>query len=87
MLSDAGRLDREVSAFYDLVMELDTLSAFANPRRRSTRIRVDVADVNDNAPQFVYDQGGIVEDQYLVAVPDSLPVGADVFQIKVRHSS
>jgi hypothetical protein len=52
-------------------------------------VTVSVLDENDNPPQFVYDHevNDLIKDQYLVAIPDSVPVGELIFQIKVLKSS
>ncbi len=50
----------------------------------SSQIEVTVADSNDNAPRFVYEDG-IIQDQYLVAVADDTPSDTDIFSVKVSE--
>ena len=48
-----------------------------------------MADVNDNAPQFVYEgeaSSELVTDQYLVAIPDATSVGAVIFALKAEDA-
>lgn len=48
-----GRVDRETRAVYEMeVHALDTGAAGANPQSSSVSVRVEVLDVNDNAPAW-----------------------------------
>ena len=48
------------------------------------QVTVNIADINDNAPEFVYDSDSIVKDQYLVAIPATTSVGASIFRIEAN---
>jgi protocadherin-16/23 len=68
----ARELDREVQSEYRLeVRALDT-SASNNPQSSAVSVRVDVADVNDNAPRWA-------EDPVNIRVPEDTPVGSVVW--------
>jgi protocadherin-16/23 len=68
----ARELDREVQSQYRLeVRALDT-SASNNPQSSAVSVRVDVADVNDNAPHWP-------EDPVKIFVPEDTPVGSVVW--------
>ncbi|XP_069675157.1 protein dachsous-like isoform X2 [Periplaneta americana] len=68
----ARELDREVQSEYRLeVRALDT-SASNNPQSSAVSVRVDVADVNDNAPHWP-------EDPVIIPVPEDTPVGSAVW--------
>ncbi|XP_063269922.1 protocadherin gamma-A10-like [Prinia subflava] len=63
----AKALDREEAAFHELVLRA---SDGGDPARTGTaRIRVTVADANDNAPVFS-------QAEYMVRVPEDVPVGS-----------
>jgi protocadherin-16/23 len=68
----ARELDREFQSEYRLeVRALDT-SATNNPQSSAVSVRVDVADVNDNAPRWA-------EDPVNIIVPEDTPVGSVVW--------
>ena len=69
-------------------MLLDTLSAYANPRKMRTKVLISVVDLNDNAPQFVYDSAvnHLVLDQYLTAIPDTTPIDQMIFRVKAEDA-
>lgn len=68
----ARELDREVQSEYRLeVRALDT-SASNNPQSSAVSVRVDVADVNDNAPRWA-------EDPVNIPIPEDTPVGSVVW--------
>jgi protocadherin-16/23 len=68
----ARELDREIQSEYRLeVRALDT-TATNNPQSSAVSVRVDVADVNDNAPRWA-------EDPVNIIVPEVTPVGSVVW--------
>lgn len=68
----AGRLDREAKALYEMeVHALDT-GASTNPQSSSVSVRVEILDVNDNAPRWP-------DDPMAVSVPEDAMVGSVVY--------
>ncbi|KAF0763784.1 protein dachsous [Aphis craccivora] len=68
----AGRVDRETKATYEMeVHALDT-GASTNPQSSSVSVRVEVLDVNDNAPRWS-------EDPVLITVTEDAAVGSVVY--------
>jgi protocadherin-15 len=79
-------LDHELVEHYRVVLTLNTLSAFVNPKRMRARVNVTVLDKNDNAPRFVYksDYNKIVKDKYLSTVTAGTPVGETIGQVQAE---
>jgi len=68
----AGRVDRETKAAYEMeVHALDT-GASTNPQSSSVSVRVEVLDVNDNAPRWP-------DDPVVVTVAEDAAVGSVVY--------
>lgn len=68
----AGRVDRETRSAYEMeVHALDT-GASTNPQSSSVSVRVEVLDVNDNAPRWL-------EDPVTVTVAEDTAVGSVVY--------
>ena len=86
-LSD-GAVDRESNESFEVEVLLDTLSAYANPRKMRSKVLISVVDLNDNAPQFVYDSAvnNLVLDQYLTAIPDTTPIDQMIFRVKANDA-
>ncbi|XP_014256144.1 cadherin-99C isoform X2 [Cimex lectularius] len=50
-----GKLDHEITSEYILKLRLDTLADYVSQENRSTTtVKVQVIDINDNSPHFVY---------------------------------
>ena len=77
-------LDHEVVHSYRVLLTLNTLSAFVNPKRMQARVNVTVLDKNDNEPKFKYDEKyhKIVKDKYLTTVTQATQVGAEIYQVQ-----
>lgn len=68
----AGKVDRETKSIYEMeVHALDT-GASTNPQSSSVSVRVEVLDVNDNAPEWL-------EDPVTVTVAEDSTVGSVVY--------
>ncbi|XP_058040715.1 protocadherin-16 isoform X3 [Ahaetulla prasina] len=74
-LSTVQGLDRERKATYMLTTQACDNGSPA--RCASTAIQVQVLDLNDNTPHFM-------QEAYTTEVPEDLPVGAPVLQLKAR---
>ena len=83
-----GAIDRESNESFEVEVRLDTLSAYANPRKMRTKVLISVVDLNDNVPQFVYDSAvnNLVLDQYLTAIPDTTPIDQMIFKVKAEDA-
>jgi len=75
----AGRVDRETKATYEMeVHALDT-GASTNPQSSSVSVRVEVLDVNDNAPRWP-------DDPVVVMVAEDTAVGSVVYNFTASDS-
>uniref|UniRef100_A0A1B6JIB9 Cadherin domain-containing protein n=1 Tax=Homalodisca liturata TaxID=320908 RepID=A0A1B6JIB9_9HEMI len=80
-----GKIDHEKQYEYHLKLQLDTLAGLGNPARISTMVKIQVQDLNDNVPQFVYPETSkrFSKDKYYGAVArDRKEVGGTVLQVK-----
>ena len=68
-------LDREVEAFYDLMVEAHDQGA--DPRTDKTTVTVTLEDVNDNSPTFR-------NRSYSKAVPEDIPLGSFVIMVRIQ---
>ncbi|KAL0984119.1 hypothetical protein UPYG_G00137360 [Umbra pygmaea] len=74
----AVRLDREVRAQYDLVVEAQD-GAVEDPRRTSLTLLVTVLDVDDNSPVFS-------QPSYTVSLPENSPKNTVILQLTARDA-
>ena len=83
-----GDIDKESNESFEVEVLLDTLSAYANPTKMRSKVLISVLDLNDNAPQFVYDSAvnNLVLDQYLTAIPDTTPIDQMIFRVKAEDA-
>lgn len=73
------RLDREQQSEYRLeIRALDTTTS-NNPQSSAVTVKVEIADVNDNAPIWP-------EDPINIQIPENTPVGAVVFNFTARDA-
>ncbi|XP_049983971.1 protocadherin-3-like isoform X1 [Alexandromys fortis] len=68
-------LDREEQP--ELTLTLTAVDGGSPPRSGTTTVRIEVVDINDNAPQFV-------QSLYEVQVPENSPLGALVVAVSAR---
>ncbi|CAH7008149.1 Pcdhb6 [Phodopus roborovskii] len=68
-------LDREEQP--ELTLTLTAVDGGSPPRSGTTTVRIEVVDINDNAPQFV-------QSLYEVQVPENSPLGALVLTVSAR---
>lgn len=72
-------LDREIQSEYRLeVRALDT-SAMNNPQSSAVTVRVDIADVNDNAPQWP-------QDPITIQISESTEVGSSLYNFSATDA-
>ncbi|XP_038186190.1 protocadherin beta-6 [Arvicola amphibius] len=68
-------LDREEQP--ELTLTLTAVDGGSPPRSGTTTVRIEVVDINDNAPQFV-------QSLYEVQIPENSPLGALVLTVSAR---
>lgn len=76
-----GSLDYESEESYQLEVQLISLQGFINRDFSTTQVTINVADINDNAPFFIFpsdDYGA----KYYAAVPYNAPVSTTLTQVK-----
>lgn len=78
-------LDYEKEESYQLDIELISLQGFINKDFSTTQITINVADVNDNKPYFIFPTVGNSE-KYYAAISDNAPIASTVLQVKVMLS-
>ena len=74
-------LDKEKDDAFEILLKLQTQSAFTNPSRMKATIFIKLEDVNDNSPKFVYDENH-EEKTYLVTISQTTGAGSGIIQIK-----
>ncbi|XP_056636781.1 cadherin-99C [Diorhabda sublineata] len=73
-------LDYETQESYDFEVEIMSLKGFINKEYAITEITVNVVDVNDNKPFFVFPTSGV--EKYYAAFSYSSPISTTVTQVK-----
>ncbi|XP_060526708.1 cadherin-99C [Cylas formicarius] len=77
-----GTLDFETQESYVFDVEIMSLQGFINKEFAVTQVVVNVMDVNDNEPFFIYPNADI--NKYYAAVPADVPIAGTVAQIKAE---
>lgn len=80
-------LDFEAQETYTFEVELMSLQGFINKEFAVTHITVNVVDVNDNKPKFLF-PGSLEFKKYYAAIPDNAALSTTVIQVKAEdHDS
>lgn len=84
----SNTLDYETKETYELEIQLDSLQGLVNPMRSSAIVKLQVVDVNDNLPQFVFprQKRSIGTGTYYGALPRDAGLNIVVLQVKVSNS-
>lgn len=77
-------LDYETEESYLLEIELVSLQGFINKEFSKTHVTINIADINDNAPIFVFPDERM--QKFYAAVPKGASLSTTVTQIKVSSS-
>lgn len=82
------RLDHEHAESYQLKIRLDSLAGVVNPTKSTTTLNVQVVDINDNVPAFVYPESSrrYAKNAYYGAVAGDKEIGSTVLQIRAEDS-
>ncbi|PNF18966.1 hypothetical protein B7P43_G12884 [Cryptotermes secundus] len=80
-----ANLDHEKKSEYQLQMKLDTLSGLVNPSRSIATVKVNVVDVNDNRPHFIFPNAKF-NGKYFGALPVDSQIGTIVLQVKAEDA-
>ncbi|XP_026810458.1 cadherin-99C isoform X2 [Rhopalosiphum maidis] len=80
------KLDHEHAESYQLKIRLDTLAGVVNPTKSTTMLNVQVIDINDNVPTFVYPESSkrYAKNAYYGAVAVDEEIGSAVLQVKAE---
>ncbi|XP_076242183.1 cadherin 99C [Calliopsis andreniformis] len=81
-----GALDYETTESYQIKIKLESLSGLLNSGRNTTMVKIQVLDVNDNKPEFIFPESNkqLTRGRYFAAIPRSAPFGSTVIQVKAH---
>ncbi|XP_015184942.1 PREDICTED: protocadherin-15 [Polistes dominula] len=81
-----GALDYETTEFYQIKIRLESLSGLLNSGRNTTMVKIQVIDVNDNKPEFIFpeDDNKLRNGRYFAAIPKNAQFGSSVLQVKAH---
>ncbi|PSN56931.1 Cadherin-99C [Blattella germanica] len=82
---NSANLDHERTSGYKLTLKLDTLSGLVNPSKSMATVKVNVVDVNDNKPHFVFPDAKF-DGTYFGAIPFDSQIGTNVLQVKAEDA-
>ena len=75
-------LDKESDDSFEIIFKLKTQSAFTNPSKMISTIQINIEDINDNPPKFVFNNEN--ENNYLITIGQSTAPGSGIIQIKAN---
>ncbi|XP_048513669.1 cadherin-99C isoform X2 [Athalia rosae] len=77
-------LDYETNESYRIKIKLESLSGLVNADRNTTMVKIQVLDVNDNKPYFVFPESGreLTKGRYFAAISRSAQFASTVLQVK-----
>lgn len=74
-------LDYEIEESYDMEIQLMSLQGFINKDFSITQVSINVGDINDNKPFFIYPTYA-TGTKFHAALPENAPLATSVIQIK-----
>ncbi|XP_043259907.1 cadherin-99C isoform X1 [Colletes gigas] len=81
-----GALDYETTESYQIKIKLESLSGLLNSGRNTTMVKIQVLDVNDNKPEFIFPEGSkkLARGRYFAAIPRTAQFASTVIQVKAH---
>ncbi|XP_053595607.1 cadherin-99C isoform X1 [Microplitis demolitor] len=81
-----GALDYETVEFYQIKIKLESTSGTLNSHRNTTMVKIQVIDVNDNKPEFIFpeDPLGLRRRRYFASIPKTAQFSFNVLQVKAQ---
>ncbi|XP_012058840.1 PREDICTED: protocadherin-15 [Atta cephalotes] len=79
-----GALDYETTESYQIKIKLESLSGLLNSGRNTTMVKIQVLDVNDNKPEFIFPEASqkLTRGRYFAAIPRTAQFASTVIQVK-----
>ncbi|CAH0553168.1 unnamed protein product [Brassicogethes aeneus] len=78
-----GSLDYEVKESYEMEVQIMSLQGFINKEFSITQISINVMDINDNKPYFIYPSSTTFK-KFYAAITNNSPLQTTVIQIKAN---
>ncbi|XP_029661885.1 cadherin-99C isoform X1 [Formica exsecta] len=81
-----GALDYETTESYQIKIKLESLSGLLNSGRNTTMVKIQVLDVNDNKPEFIFPEASqkLAKGRYFAAIPRTAQFSSTVIQVKAH---
>ncbi|KAL6263958.1 hypothetical protein P5V15_004039 [Pogonomyrmex californicus] len=81
-----GALDYETTESYQIKIKLESLSGLLNSGRNTTMVKIQVLDVNDNKPEFIFPETSqkLTRGRYFAAIPYTAQFASTVVQVKAH---
>ncbi|XP_076631563.1 cadherin 99C isoform X2 [Colletes latitarsis] len=81
-----GALDYETTESYQIKIKLESLSGLLNSGRNTTMVKIQVLDVNDNKPEFIFPESSkrLARGRYFAAIPRTAQFASTVIQVKAH---
>ncbi|XP_015434826.1 PREDICTED: LOW QUALITY PROTEIN: protocadherin-15-like, partial [Dufourea novaeangliae] len=81
-----GALDYETTESYQIKIKLESLTGLLNSGRNTTMVKIQVLDVNDNKPEFVFPESNnnLMKGRYFAAIPRGAQFASTVIQVKAN---
>ncbi|XP_068081396.1 cadherin-99C isoform X2 [Anabrus simplex] len=81
-----GDLDHEKKHEYQLKLKLETLSGLINQAKTTALVKIQIVDVNDNEPEFIFPvpDNQLTHGKYFGAISKDSKIGTSVLQVKAE---
>ncbi|XP_058794818.1 cadherin-99C isoform X2 [Phymastichus coffea] len=81
---DRTELDFETTESYQIKIRLEAHAGMLKSGRNTTMVKVQVVDVNDNKPTFVFPQVNITKERFFAKVPQVAQFDSTVLEVKAH---
>lgn len=81
---EKGNLDFETTESYQIKIRLYTGNGAFKSGRNVTMVKIQVVDVNDNKPEFMFPQADLTKDRYFAKVPRAAQFDSTVLDVKAH---
>ncbi|XP_014233945.1 cadherin-99C isoform X2 [Trichogramma pretiosum] len=81
---EKGELDYESTESYQIKVRLEAMAGMLKTGRNVTMVKIQVVDVNDNKPEFIFPQAELTQNRFFAKVAQTTQFDSTILEVKAQ---